>query len=92
MLRDYQDLQVCDLLESGFPLGFEGDNHNLSTKDQIWQYKNHKGALELPDHINVYISKGCSHKAISGPFKKNLFQDSLIISPLNNVPKKEPSE
>ena len=23
MLRDYQDLQVCDLLESGFPLGLK---------------------------------------------------------------------
>ena len=64
LLRDYQDLQVCDLLEFGFPLGFEGDIHNLSTKDQIWQYKNHKGALEFPDHINAYISKECSHKAI----------------------------
>ena len=35
---DFQDLQVCDHLEFGFPLGFEGDIHNLSTKDQIWQY------------------------------------------------------
>ena len=92
MLRDYQDLQVCDLLEFGFPLGFEGDIHNLSTKDQIWQYKNHKGALEFPDHINAYISKESSHKAILGPFKKNPFQDTLIISPLNTVPKREPSE
>ena len=73
MLGDYQDLQVCDLLEFGFPLDFEGDIYNLSTKDQIWQYKNHKGTLEIPDHINAYITNECSHRAILRPFKKNPF-------------------
>ena len=92
MLRDYHDLQVCDLLEFGFPLGFKGDTKNLHTKDQIWKYKNHKGALEFPRHINEYITKECSHKAILGPFKDNPFQDTVIISPLNIVPKKEPDK
>ena len=92
LLRDYQDLQVCDLLEFGFPLGFEGDVDNLSTKDQIWQYKNHTGARDFPDHIIAYILKESSHKAILGPFKKNPFQETMIVSPLNTVPKKDPNE
>ena len=48
MLANYNDLQVCDFLEFGFPLGFEGSSENLHSKDQIWKYKNHKGATEFP--------------------------------------------
>ena len=35
MLKDYSDLLVCDLLEFGFPLGFEGNVENLHSTDQI---------------------------------------------------------
>ena len=89
MLRNYSDLEVCEILEFGFPIGFQGSAENLHTKDQIWKYKNHKGATEFPHDINSYIQKESKHGAILGPFKDNPFQDNLIISPLNSVPKKD---
>ena len=92
MLANYNDLQVCDFLEFGFPLGFEGSLENLHSKDQIWKYKNHTGATEFPQHINSYIKKESQHGAILGPFKDNPFADKLIVSPLNTVPKKDPTE
>ena len=92
MLRNYNDQQVCDLLEFGFPIGFQGSSQNLHIKDEIWKYKNHTGATEFPEHINSYIKKESQHGAILGPFKFNPFQDNLIVSPLNSVPKKESIE
>ena len=92
MLRNYSDIQVCDFLEFGFPLGFQGSSQNLQSKDQIWKYKNHKGATEFPKHINSYIEKESQRGAILGPFKSNPFQDNLIVSPLNSVPKKDSME
>ena len=92
MLINYKDIQVCDFLEFGFPIGFKGCTENLISKDQIWKYKNHKGATEFPDDINAYIEKESKYGAVLGPFKINPFQEKLIISPLNSVPKKETSE
>lgn len=92
MLRNYYDLQVCDFLEFGFPIGFKGCAKNLHSKDQIWKYKNHKGATQFPKDINSYIEKESIHEAIIGPFKSNPFDENLIISPLNSVPKKESNE
>lgn len=92
MLKNYYDLEICDLLEFGFPIGFEGKTSDLHVKNQIWQYKNHKGAVEFPNDIISYITKESSHKAILGPFKNNPFQDTLIISPLNTVPKKDSND
>ena len=92
MLRNYYDLEASEFLEFGFPIGFEVSTSDLHTKDQIWQYKNHKGAVEFPNDINAYILKESSQKAILGPFTSNPFQDNLIISPLNTVPKKETTE
>ena len=92
MLINYKDIQVCDFLELGFPIGFKGCTENLISKDQIWKYKNHKGATEFPNDINAYIEKESKYGAVLGSFKNNPFQEKLIISPLNSVPKKETSE
>lgn len=92
MLRDYKDILVCDLLEFGFPIGFSGDENLMPKHDHIWQYKNHKGATEFSDEINQYLEKESKTNSILGPFKSNPFSDSLILSPLNSVPKKDSSE
>ena len=44
----------------------------------------------IQDLLNFqHIQKESRHGAVLGPFKSNPFQDSLIISPLNTVPKKD---
>ena len=88
MLADYYDLQVCELLDYGFPIGFEGSVENLFSQKQFWKCTNHKGATEFPVDINLYIQKESKYSAILGPFKNNPFNSKLVISPLNTVPKK----
>ena len=44
MQRDYKDIQVCDILLYGFPIGFTGDENTLQRPEQVWKYENHKGA------------------------------------------------
>lgn len=92
MLNDYKDLQVCDFLSYGFPIGFKGDESIIPHFDQIWKYRNHKGATEYPTEINNYLHKECKTESILGPFKNNPFSGPLIVSPLNSVPKKDSSE
>ena len=58
----------------------------------MWKYKNHRGAIEFPEDMIKYLHKESDHKAILGPFKANPFSDNIVISPLNSVPKKDPSE
>jgi hypothetical protein len=54
---NYSDLGVCDLLEFGFLIGFEGNEQILPSTKEIWQYKNYKGAEEFPDQITSYLRK-----------------------------------
>ena len=95
MLKDYKDEKICDLLEFGFPLGFQGDRSKILknvTKKDIWKFKNHKGAEEYPDEMLSYLQKEFDNKAIIGPFKTNPFDSGLKISPLNSLPKEDTSE
>lgn len=92
MLRDYNDIAVCDFLQFGFPIGFIGDEQNLHGLDQIWKHRNHRGATDFSDEINSYLEKESKNDSILGPFKSNPFVGNLIISPLNSVPKKDTSE
>ena len=92
MLRDYKDKHVCDLLLYGFPIGFTGDENTLERPKEIWKHKNYKGAEEFPVDINNYIEKESQMGSLIGPFKSNPFSNSLILSPLNTVPKKDVSE
>ena len=92
MLINYNDLQVCELLDFDFSIGFEGSFENLFSQKQLWKYKNHKGVTEFPDYINSYIQKERNYSAVLGPFKNNPFDSKLNISPLNSIPKKESCE
>ena len=92
ILSDYKNKLVCDLLEFGFPLNFKGDENNIPVHSEIWKCKNHKGASDYPNEIIQYLQKESEQLAILGHFKTNPFSGKLIISPLNSVPKKDPSE
>ena len=92
MLRDYSDIQVCDLFEFGFPIGFEGDENSFPRFSSLSKIRNHKGAVEFTKEINNYLEKESFEKTILGPFKQNPFSHNLILSPLNSLPKKNTEE
>jgi hypothetical protein len=55
MLSDYEDADICTLLEYGFPIGYE----NLETTYTGRHVNNHKGALENSADMDKYlINKG----------------------------------
>ena len=87
-MRDYKDKTICAFLEFGFPLCFEGSEDELPSHDQIWKYRNHKGATDFAVEINSYLEKENSINSILCPFKSNPFASNLVISPLNSVPKR----
>ncbi|CAC5384008.1 unnamed protein product [Mytilus coruscus] len=88
-LCDYEDQEVCDMLEFGWPLGFdrkfeEFENNKIA--------KNHSGARDFAKDIDKYIKKEVGYGAVLGPFASNPFNDHLVISPLNSVPKANSEE
>ena len=82
-LQDYRDKEVCSFLEFGWPLGFDR-NCIVSHRKKI---KNHSGARNFAKDIEKYIKKEIGYCAILGPFCDNPFDDDLVVSPLNSVPK-----
>ena len=94
LLIYYNDYEICDLLEYGFPLGYQGNETLLSsvTKRGRWKYKNHRGADDFLEQMLLYLEKESKSNAILGPFNANPFPSGLKISPLNSVPKKDTSE
>ena len=93
MLFDYmyKDIEVCNLLKYGFPIGFDSTD-SWFENIEVWKYKNHKGAEEFPDQIGTYLGKEAKKSAILGPFKSNPFSSQIKVSPLNSVPKKDTAE
>ena len=93
-IKNYKDREICDLLEFGFPLGYQGNETLLShvQKKDRWKYKNQKGADNFPEEMLSYLEKESNCNANLGLFNANPFQTGLKISPLNIVPKKDTSE
>lgn len=87
-LYDYEDKSICDLLEYGAPVGFEGEISNITSSNSI----NHKGARDFEEGIMKYLVKEASYGAIVGPFKESPFSCDIKISPLNTVSKKGTDE
>ena len=85
-LSGYKDKQIVQLLKYGCPISFSGDG-SFNRK-----CKNHKGALEFPDQIDKFLTKELEAGAVLGPFQSSPFDQKLVISPLNTVPKKNSSE
>ena len=87
MLSDYEDKEVCEFLEYGFPIGFME-----KIKPRPPQVKNHKGVIQFPKEVRDYLSKELSYGAVLGPFKDIPFSEEFCISPLNTVDKKDSDE
>ncbi|XP_033730957.1 uncharacterized protein LOC117320473 [Pecten maximus] len=108
MLTDYKDREICDLLEFGFPLGFQED---LVTPVSIKQTEgsepvctnqfefgsqefvaNHKGAKVYPKQMDEYLERELEAEAVIGPFDINPLRTPIKLSPLNSVPKRDSVE
>ena len=85
-LLGYEDYAVCDLLEFGFPLDYKGDTLDFSSR------RDHKGAREHAAFVSGYLERECRLGRMAGPFLSNPFPVPMMVSPINTVPKDDPSE
>ena len=85
-LVGYPDYAICDLLEFGFPLDFQGTYLDYSAR------RNHKGARDHASYISAYLKKECTAGRMAGPFCAEPLSVLLMVSPLNTVPKDDPNE
>ena len=98
MLKDYFDNEICKFLEYGFPIGFPKTLESLTLlqefKDpkEMLNAKNHRGEVEFPKDIEKYLIKELKKGAVVSPFHQFPFDNGIIISPLNTVPKKDSLE
>ena len=77
----YNDQELPDYLEYGFPLGYMLGN--MPTPSQ----SNHQSARCYPSHVDHYITTELDAFALCGPFPKPPF-DAFQINPLMTAPKK----
>ena len=81
-LRNYDDRQLLEFLQFGWPVGYEGENIpclNLG---------NHPSSTNYESHIDNYLSKELSLGALKGPFPVSPFE-WLRLNPLMTRPKKD---
>ena len=88
-LQDYSDVQVCDFMEYGWPIGYDYSKFGFPISDYS---RNHKGALLFSVDIDRYLYKERSACAVIGPFSTNPFSCQFAVSPLNSVPKADSEE
>ena len=81
-LKGYEDEIVCEYLEYGFPLDV-----NKKQKLSYDERRNHKGARDYPQFIDKYFHRECTAGRVAGPFRYNPLSVSLVVSPMNSVPK-----
>ncbi len=82
-LEGYEDSDLCQLLEFGFPIGYQGIS--LPEPSQA----NHSGARLFPDAVRKYIDREVGFGATLGPFLENPLCCPLSVSPINTVPKSD---
>ena len=80
--QGYHDAAVVDLLEFGFPIGYEGPIPHATKK-------NHSSAVQHPTHVQAFLDKEVSKGAIIGPFKEPPFTPWMQTSPLLTRPKRD---
>ena len=83
MMGQEGDLEVCDLLEYGFPLDIDEEGY----EPQITM-ENHGSAKKFPSKIAEYLKKETEKGRMIGPFYKNPFDCKIAISPLSTREKK----
>ena len=78
MLSDYKDLQVCEFLEYGFPLGCSDDIKNLKPNSKV---RNHKGARDFPLEIESYLESEIRQGKVLGLFSSIPFESDIFTRP-----------
>ena len=84
LLTDYQGRDIVQWLQFGWLVG-----RPPSIRDQTPANKNHKGAVDFPDHVNRYIQKELDLGGISGPFREIPLKYRIRVNPLSSQPKKD---
>ena len=79
----YPEVQICQFLEFGFPIGLIEDPAPTLTST----LRNHGSALQFYSWIDEFVSVGLQKADVVGPFQASPFE-SVHISPLMTAPKK----
>ena len=80
-LRGYDSVEICQLLEFGFPVGVEVD-HDLES-----QTRNHGSSYMWFKSVDKFIAKEVDKCGIAGPYNLSPWRN-LVISPLMTAHKK----
>lgn len=83
LLQGYHDAEICYFLHYGWPVGYHSTTQPSSVAD------NHPSAKLHYQHIDTFIKKELSYKALAGPFREPPFHPWTRQSPLMTRPKKE---
>ena len=75
-LREYDDQDLCDFLEFGWPVGYSTPTHPVSMQ------QNHGSATSNPQVVDVFLATECLPGATCGPFTVNPLAVDLVTSPL----------
>ena len=82
-LIGYEEIDLCQFLEFGFPLGL-GDDPTPKFSSTL---RNHGSAIQYYTHIDKFIETGLQLGDTAGPCQTSPF-DLVHISPLMTAPKK----
>ena len=82
--RAIQDIQACEYLQFGFPIGYDSMHMPSPT------HNNHPSAVDYESDIDHYIQTEIQHGAMIGPFMDPPFQPTHV-SPLMTVQKGDKS-
>lgn len=83
-LHEYEDKQVAEFIKYGWPIDRDP---NLALPNA--QGRNHKGALDYPEDVDLHIQEEISFGAIVGGFKEQPFgKFGFATSPINTRPKR----
>ena len=80
-LRGYEKVEICQMLEFGFPIGVTL-NHKLES-----QTRNHGSSYMWYSHVDKFITKEVHECGVSGPYSLSPWRD-IVISPLMTAHKK----
>ena len=87
-LQDYHDNVIVDYLEFSWPVGYDYGKYGFP----VSQLRNHSGAINYPNELDIYLEAELARHSIAGPFLSPPFSGRIAISPLNSVPKKDSTE
>ena len=80
-LRGYDKVEICQMIQFGFPIGISVDDE-LESK-----VRNHGSSYMWFTHVDKFISKEIDEGGVSGPYKLSPWAD-IVVSPLMTANKK----